>query len=152
MKSLIRKILRWIFRGRKGPLKDKVTFCDSLKITMRYPDGSIYKQWVEKANTWVTYGRTQIRDALATGGFTLITHMYQNGTGGAVTMTTTNTTPATNKAKFTATWVAAGAITAITQFAIRQASGGSNLAEVSCTSFAKPDGISLEIAIETTIT
>lgn len=129
-----------------------MTFRDTLSITMRNPDGSIYKQWQEKANTWVAYGKTQIRDALATGGFTLITHMFQNGTGGAATMTTTNSTPAADKARFLATWAAAGAITAITQFAIRQSSGGSNLAEIACTSFAKPDGISLEIIIETTIT
>lgn len=147
----IRKILGRIFGGDRGVLKDKMTFRDTLTVTMRNKDGSIFKQWEEKANTWVVYGKTAIRDALATGGFTLITHMFQNGTGGTAAMGTTNSTPAADKARFIATWVAAGAITAITQFAIRQASGGSNLAEISCTSFAKPDGISLEITWETTV-
>lgn len=147
---MIRKILRWLF-GRGRGLRDRVTFRDSLTVTMRREDGSIYRRWEEKHNTWVTYGKTAVRNALANGGFTKIGYMYQNGGEGSPTMATTNSTPAADKARFVATWVAAGAITGITQFAIRQTSGGSNLAEISVTSFNKPDGISLEVTWDTTI-
>lgn len=147
---MIEKILKWLF-GRNRGLKDKVAFRDTLTVTMRREDGSIYKQWEEKHNTWVTYGKGKIRDALADGGFTKIGYMYQNGGEGSATMATTNTKPASDKARFVATWASSGAITGITQFAIRQSSGGSNLAEISCTSFNKPDGISLEVTWDTTI-
>jgi len=151
VKALIRKILRLISGGNGGALKDKMTFRDTLTVTMRREDGSIFKQWEEKANTWVAYGKGLIKDALVTGGFTLITHMSQNGTGGTEAMGTTNSTEAADKGRFIATWVAAGAITAITSFGIRQAIGGADLATIACTSFDKPDGISLEITWDTTI-
>ncbi|GAG12116.1 unnamed protein product, partial [marine sediment metagenome] len=44
-----------------------MTFRDILTVTMRHEDGSIFKQWEEKANTWVAYGKGQIRDALDGG-------------------------------------------------------------------------------------
>ncbi|GAG62588.1 unnamed protein product [marine sediment metagenome] len=151
MDILIRKILRLISGKNDGSLKDKMTFRDDLKITMRYPDGSIFKQWEEKANTWITYGKGQIRDALDGGGFTAIGFMYCTAGAGSSEEDTTNSTPAADKARFIATWASAGAITGITKFAIRQVTSGSALAEISCTSFDKPDGISLEITWDTTI-
>lgn len=126
-------------------------FKDTITITMRREDGSIYRQWTEKRNTWVTAGLTLVRDALTTGGFTAIGYMYQNGGEGAATMATTNSNPLANKARFVATWVAAGLITGITQFAIRQTSGGANLSEVTVASFDKPNGIAVEITWDTTI-
>lgn len=153
IKRISRALRRLLLRGfdSLGILQDRIMFRDSLVITMRREDGSIYRQWEEKCNTWVTAGLTLIRDALDSGGFTAIGYMYQNGGEGSATMSTANSTPASNKARFISTWIAAGAITGITQFAIRQTSGGSNLSEVSVASFNKPDGISLEITWDTTI-
>ncbi|MHA1288234.1 MAG: hypothetical protein ACTSPB_12595 [Candidatus Thorarchaeota archaeon] len=147
----IRKILRLISGGNNGSLKDKMTFRDTLTVTMRNEDGSIFKRWEEKANTWIAYGKTQIRDALATGGFTKIGFMYCTATTGSAEKTTTNSTPAADKARFIATWPSSGSITGITKFSIRQTTGGSDLAEISCSSFDKPDGISLEITWDTTV-
>lgn len=147
----IRKILGKIFGGNGGILEDKMTFRDTLTVTMRHKDGSIFKQWEEKANTWITYGKTQVRDALANGSFTKIGFMYCTATTGSAEKTTTNTTPAADKARFIATWPSAGSITGITKFSIRQVTSGSDLAEITCDSFDKPDGISLEITWDTTV-
>lgn len=146
----MRKILRRIFGG-KEPLKDEMSFRDSIKVTMRREDGSIYKEWEEEGNTWVAFGKTKVRDALANGGFTKIGYMYCYATTGSSEQTTTNSTPASDLARFVATWPAAGAITGITKFSIRQTTGGSDCAEISVTSFDKPDGISLEVTWDTTV-
>jgi len=131
-------------------LKDKVGFRDSVKITLK-KDGKIIKQWKEEHNTWITFGKQKIRDALADGGFTKIGYMYCTATTGSSEQPTTNSKPANDKAQFVATWPAAGAITGITKFSIRQTTGGPDLAEISVTSFDKPDGISLEVTWQTTV-
>lgn len=149
---MIKKILRRLLQKIPGfTIKDRVAFKDSLLITMRREDGSIYRQWKEEAHTWTTAGKTAVRDAIASGGFTVIGWMHQNGTGGDDSITATPSTPSAFIARFTATWDASPAITGITQFAIRQTESGGNMAEEAVSSFTKPNGISLEVVWETTI-
>ena len=132
-----------------GGSGDNVQFEDVLMIKLR-KDGKTVKEWSVKGNTWTTYGRQKIRDALCDGGFTKIAYMYANGTGGTA-KATTNSKPASNQARFEATWPSSGAITNITSFSLRQTSSGSNLATVSVSPFDKPDGIELQVTWTTTI-
>lgn len=149
---LIRKILKRLLRKVPGrTINDNVAFKDTLKITMRREDGSIYRQWKVEANTWTTAGKTAIRNAIASGGFTAIGWMYQNGGEGDDSIAATPSTPSAFIARFIATWPASPAITGITTFGLRQAEAGSNMAEETVTSFDKPSGISLEVVWETTI-
>jgi len=132
-----------------GGSGDNVQFEDVLMIKLR-KDGKTVKEWSVKGNTWTTTGREKIRDALCDGGFTKISYMVANGTGGTE-QPTTNSKPASNEARFVATWPASGAITNITSFSLRQTSGGPVLATVSVDTFSKPDGIELQVTWTTTI-
>ncbi|RLE63496.1 MAG: hypothetical protein DRJ47_09360 [Thermoprotei archaeon] len=145
---LLRK-LRKIF-GR-SPFEDQILFKDNLVITMRDENGKIVKQWEERGNTWVTYGKEQIRDALCDGGFSKISYMYCYATTNASEQSTTNSKPNEYTAQFVATWPASPEITGINKFSIRQVSGGNDLAQISVSSFDKPDGISLEVTWKTII-
>lgn len=150
---MIKKILRRLLRKVPGfTIRDKIGFKDTLLITMRREDGSIYRQWKEEGNTWTATGKTAVRNAMTDGGFTKIGWMHQNGVGGDDSIAITPAEPSAFVARFTATWVAAGAITGITQFAIRQTEAGANMAEETVASFTKPAGISLEVVWETTVT
>lgn len=153
MKKIINWILKRLRRGLKsiGVIQDSITFKDSLLITMRDTEGEIVKQWKVDGNTWTTAGKTAIRDAIASGGFTAIGWMYQNGGEGDDSIAATPSTPSAFVARYVATWPTTPAITGITQFAIRQTESGSNMAEESVSSFDKPSGISLEVTWDTTV-
>ena len=150
LRELLRKLRHTTMLARGIVFGDQVTLRDRLTIVLK-KDGEIIKQWTEIANTWVAAGKTAIRDALADGGFTKISYMYMTASTGAAERPTTNSKPASDKARFIATWPAAGAITGITAFHIRQTSGGSYMATISVSSFNKPDGIELEITWDTTV-
>jgi hypothetical protein len=144
-------ITDWLKRNiPTGLVKDKVLFHDTLNFVMRDINGKVVKYWKEKHNTWTATGLDNIRNSLCDGGYTKITYMVCNGTGGTE-VATTNTHLVAAQAVFVATWVAAGAITGITTFNLRQTTGGVSQSLVTVTSFDKPNGISLEVTWTTTL-
>jgi len=127
-------------------------FKDELVITLKKGD-NILKQWKVKANTWNSTGKAAIRDALVDGGFDNISAMdAYDGTSYYECDSISSSKPATDQAKWTATWEATGEIAGIQSFHIKQTAGGADrVADVNVTSFTKPDGVSLEVQWTTTI-
>jgi len=132
-----------------GGLIDTVKVRDELLITLR-KDDKVIKQWKVKGHTWTTAGLNAIRNALTDGGFSKISYMSAFTTSDNEAAVTPSK-PADKQAKFTATWGSSGDISGITEFRLRQTSGGTNMATVSVSSFDKPDGVSLEVQWTTTL-
>lgn len=130
-------------------VKTRLVLRDRLVIKLK-KNGKVLSRREVKGKTWTSTGKNLVRDAMADGGFTAIGYMNCNGTGGT-SQATTNSKPSDFISRHIATWPTSGAITGITEFRLRQTSGGSNLATVTVTSFDKPDGIELEVTWEVTV-
>ena len=150
MNSLIfEELLKKLVKKPGTNNEDDLGFHDNVVIKLIDPTTGEVVEEKTVHNTWLTYGRNQVRDALADGGFTAISYMYENST--STTQPTSNDTPANYVAEFEATWPAAGAISGITSFSIRQSAGGSNLASISISSLDKPNGLQLTVTWQTTV-
>ena len=129
----------------------KVRIVDQLAIRL-LKDGKIVKEWKPKrGHTWLTDGKNYLRD-MTTDPATKapIAKMGTNGTGTS-DVATTNSHLAAGKARFVGTWAASGAITNITFFYLKNATPVT-YAEYPISSFSKPDGFSLEVTWDVTIT